>query len=190
MINKYLRYTVFFVCCSLTVFSQIQPGLYSDCDRTYSRYWFVTVKGDTAFSEEIGTKKANVWIWPYSQDTLIKQNDNSYSGNDYVLRQKDGALYLIEKNTKKKREVLLRSADEMVSMRNGVHNRIAMGSREIYKRYSLTTDYLRQTSQKVDDIVNAFNDLEEKLYLDQQSFFVELQKFEAEYLYRKIIIED
>lgn len=188
--NKYWLFISFFICCSVTVFSQILPGLYADCDKMYSTYRFVTVKGDTAFSEEIGTKKMNVFIFQDRLDTLIRQNDDSYSGNKYVLKQKNGSIYLVEKNTKKKRETPLRIANEMVSVKNGLHNRFAMGNMGIYKRYYLTRQYLLETSQNVDDIVNAFNDLEAKEYLDQQSFLVALQKFETEYLTIRIIIEE
>lgn len=187
---KYWLFISFLICCSATVHSQIQSGLYSDSDKMDGSYQFVIINGDTAFSEKTDLKHTNVWIYENLQDTLIRQDDNSYSGNKYILQQKDGTLYLIEKNTKRKRETPIKIANHLVSIRNGIHNEYAMSKMGIYNKYYLTIQYLRETSQNTDDIINAFHELEQKQDLDEESFLVEMKKFETKYLYRKIRIEE
>lgn len=187
---KYWLLIPFLICCSATVHSQIQSGLYSDSDKMYGSFRFVVVKGDTAFSESTSQKHGHVWIYEHTLDTLIRQNDNSYLGNKYVLKQKDGTVYLVEKKTKRKRETPLKIANNLVSIRNGIHNRYAMSKMGIYNKYYLTLQYLRETSQNTDDIINAYYELEQKQDLDEESFLIEMKKFETKYLYRKIRIEE
>ncbi len=194
MINTFWLLVLYLVLLPVVGFAQIKPGLYTDCDKTdcYS-VWFVEIKGDTAITEEFGKKKANVWIYKSSQDTLLKHTDGTYTGTKYSLKLENGSVHLSEllPGKKKNRKIRLMAADsQMRENRVVMHNIVLMWKRDIYKRHSLTIQYLRESSQNVDDIINAFDDLEQKLYLDQQSFLVELQKFEAEYLKRKIIIED
>lgn len=194
MINRFWLLMLSIGWSPVVCFAQIKPGLYTDCDKTvcYS-VWFVEIKGDTAITEEFGRKKANVWIYKGSQDTLLRHTDGTYKGTKYTLKLENGSLQLSEFITgkKKSRKIRLIVVDSQMRENRVVnHNMVLMWERDLYKRYILTIHYLRESSQNVDDIINAFNDLEQKVYLDQHSFLVELQKFEAEYLKRKIVIED
>ena len=194
MINRFWLLMLSLGWSPVVCFAQIKPGLYTDCDKTVCYpVWFVEIKGDTAITEEFGRKKGYVWIYKGSQDTLLKHTDGTYKGTKYTLKLENGSLHLSElmPYKKKSRKTRLIAADSQTREGRIIkHNMVLMWERDLYKRYNLTTQYLRESSQNVDDIVNAFNNLEQKLYLDQQSFLVELQKFEAEYLKRKIVIED
>lgn len=166
---------------AVTTYAQIKPGLYGK----RITCWYVYVKNDTAYTENIHVRTAYAWVVENSIDTLIKQNNNSFSGSRYSFVTEKGKYYLVETNPDKRRQWrrrLIPANERMLQDWDEGRNLLVL--MRLLKQYPNLKETLFGANlyKDSDKVLQGYLDLEGILRMKQEPFLEEVRKFEDTFL--------
>lgn len=186
----YLSLIILCISCKTNIYNgstqiaKIENGLY--CGRQQgllgSFDYFIVVGNDIARSENIYERSANIVIEKAYADTMLKENDSLFVGEKYLLIIETGKLFFTSKNgvfNKKFRIELSKCNEDIRRKWDKRHNQLQLF--QISDKYKLVRNSITDPVKK-DSFIRAFEILQSKIVLDQESFLKELLDFKKTYL--------